>query len=125
MLEAGKNAQKPGVKKFKYLGEGRYELVLEEDLKQGPQSKILEVFTVTRDKAGVYTIAPPALTPKARKELKDVGIQMSGTAQMYLPKNVKVIDTNASDTPGFFNKAYDWKIGASQETPSIRFTLAP
>lgn len=83
----------------------------------------MKVFSVTQGKDGVFTIAPTNMRPKDRDQLKALNIKINGKADVYLPENAKVINHNASSTPGLFSKAYAWKIGSMDEQPSIRFTL--
>lgn len=121
--EAQKAAKSPGVRKISYTGNGRYEVSIDQDLKPGQQASTLKVFSVTQGKDGVFTIAPTNMRPKDRDQLKALNIKINGKADVYLPENAKVINHNASSTPGLFSKAYAWKIGSMGEQPSIRFTL--
>ncbi len=121
--EAQKAANSPGVQKIRYAGGGRYEISIDQELKPGQQASALKVFSVVNGKDGVYTIAPPNMKPKDRDQLKALNIKVNGKAEVFLPENAKVINHNASSTPGLFSKAYTWKIGSMDEQPSIRFTL--
>lgn len=122
--DAEKAAQSPGVKKLKYAGKGRYELVIDQDLKEGQQSKVLKLFHYAKGNDGVYAITAAALKPKEREELRTLGIKVNGKAEVILPSNAKVVSHNATSTPGLLSKAYGWKIGSFDEQPSIRFTLS-
>lgn len=113
----------PGVKSMSYKGKGRYEMQLHQELKPGEQINTLKIFTVSRNKEGVYSVAGMAVNEADRKQLQQIGIKIDGKAEVFLPANAKVIDHNANGTPGFFSKSYKWAIGANGQQPYIRFTL--
>lgn len=121
--EEQKAAKAPGVRKFKYLGAGRYEVTIEQDLTPGQPAALMQVISVTKDKDNVFTVAPAEMKQKDKNTLKDLGIKVDGKAEVYLPSNAKVISQNASGTPSLFSKAYTWNIGAMDQQPSIKFRL--
>lgn len=121
--EAEKAAKQPGIKKMTYLGDGRFDVRIEQDLKFGQQTNTLKTFSITRDKEGIFTVASPAINDKGRDQLKSVGIKVNGKAQVFLPSNAKVISHNASGTPGLFSKSYSWNVGGVADKPAIMFTL--
>ncbi|MFX3577788.1 hypothetical protein V8923_23380, partial [Ralstonia mannitolilytica] len=84
----------------------------------------MNVISVTKDKDGVFTIAPIALKEKDKSGLRELGIKVDGTVEVRLPSNAQVISHNASGTPGMFSKAYTWKVGAIDQNPYIKFKLA-
>lgn len=122
--EAENAAKTPGVKKMAYMGEGRFDVRIEQDFKPGQQVNTLKIFTVTRDKDGVFAVASPSMKDKDRDQLRSLGIKVKGKAEVFLPSNAKVLTHNASGTPGLFSKSYSWNIGAVDDQPSIRFTLS-
>lgn len=79
--------------------------------------------TVKRDKDGVFTIAPAPINKGDLDALRQLGTKVDGTLEVRLPANVEVVDHNAHDEPGFFSKAYRWKIGAIDVAPTIRLKL--
>ncbi|GBU15549.1 hypothetical protein AwPolaro_09270 [Polaromonas sp.] len=123
--ETEKEATAPGVKKMTYTGEGRFNVVIEQDLKPGQQGTTLKIFTVTQGKDGVFVVAVPTIKEKDRDQLRALGIKVDGKAAVFLPSNAKVLTHNASGTPGLFSKSYSWRIGALDDQPSIKFTLQP
>ncbi|RYE73326.1 MAG: hypothetical protein EOO81_00885 [Oxalobacteraceae bacterium] len=122
--EAEKAAKALGVQKMNYVGDGRYDIRIEEDVKSGQQVSTLKIFTITRDKEGAYLFAVPPMKDKDRDQLRSLGIKVDGTAEVFLPSNAKVLENNASGTPGLFAKSYSWKIGGVDDRPMIRFVLA-
>jgi hypothetical protein len=122
-FEAEKMAKKPEFKKAKYLGNGRYEIQIEEMVKPGQSVQSFKLFTITKDKDGIYTVSAPQLKSKDHQAMKDLGIKVSGVAQVILPSSAKVIASNAAKTPGILSKAHEWSINSSEDKPSIRFTL--
>lgn len=121
--EAAKASKAEGVRKLSYLGGGRYDVSIERDLQIGQRAEPMNVISVTKDKDGVVTIAPVALSEKDKSGIRELGIKVDGTVEVTLPPNARVISHNASSTPGLFSKAYSWKIGAVEQSPSIKFRL--
>ncbi len=122
--EAENAGKTPGVKKMAYTGEGRFDVRIEQDLKPGQQVNTLKIFTITRDKDGVFAVASPSMKEKDRDQLRSLGIKVKGKAAVFLPSNAKVLEHNATGTPGLFSKSYSWNIGAVDDQPSIKFTLS-
>jgi hypothetical protein len=122
--EAEKASKAPGVQKMTYTGNGRYDVRIEEDVKPGRQVSTLKIFNITRDRDGTFALAVPPMKDKDRDQLRSLGIKVDGKAEVFLPGNAKVLEHNASGTPGLLSKAYSWKIGAVDDKPMIRFTLA-
>jgi hypothetical protein len=122
--EAEKAAKAPGVQKMAYTGSGRYDVRIEEDVKPGRQVSTLKIFNITRDKDGTFTLAVPPMKDKDRDQLRSFGIKVGGKAEVFLPGNATVLEHNASGTPGLLSKSYSWNIGAVDDRPMIRFTLA-
>jgi hypothetical protein len=121
--EAEKASKSDGVRKASYLGGGRYELSLEKDLKIGQIFELMRIASVTKDKAGVFTIESAELKPKDKQGLSELGIKISGTMNVRLPSNAQVISHNADSTPGLISKDYSWKIGGVDQKPVIKFKL--
>jgi hypothetical protein len=122
--EADKAAKTPGIKKIVYVGNGRYNVAIDQELKVGQQASVLPLFGMTQDNDGVYVISSPAMKAKDVEQLKALNIKVIGEAKVTLPSNAKVIKHNADSTPGFFGNAYSWKIGSIEDQPAIRFTLS-
>ena len=123
--DAQKTAKKPGVRKFEYLGAGRYQVLTSEELQPGHKAPVLDMVRLTKSKEGVFMLSSPPIKEKDQQELKQLNIQVDGTIEVKLPSNAKVAAHNASSTPGFFSKAYVWKIGGADVKPSITYTLSP
>lgn len=121
--EADKMSKTPGVQKMSYVGEGRYDIRIEENVASGQQVKSLKIFSITRDKEGAYVLAGPPMKEKDRDQLRALGIKVNGKAEVYLPDNAKVLEQNASGTPGMFSKSYSWKISGVDDRPMIKFML--
>lgn len=112
-----------GIKKASYLGDGRIKMESEETLRPGQSSDIIKIFQYSKANDGVYTIQSTEMSDKMKTELKEMGINFDGKVEVVLPRGAKVIFNNANSTPGFFSKSYVWKIGSTDGTPSIRFTM--
>jgi len=123
--EAEKTIKIPGVRKFEYLGAGRYQLLSTQDLQPGHKPAVLDLARLTKAKDGVYSLTSPEIKEKDRQQLKQLSITVDGTLEVRLPANAQVVSHNASSTPGLLSKAYTWKIGSIDSKPSITYTLAP
>lgn len=122
--EAENGAKSPGFQKVVYIGNGRYDIRAEEDVKPGQQVRTIKIFNITRDKDGVFVLAVPPMKEKDRDQFRSLGIKIDGKAEVFLPGNAKVLEHNASGTPGLLSKSYSWKISAVDDRPTIRFMLA-
>ncbi|MGJ7490022.1 hypothetical protein [Variovorax sp. ZT4R33] len=112
-----------GFKKLDYLGRGKYDVQIEEERKLGQQIGSLKILSVTKEKDGAVVIAGQVLKPKEKSDLAALGVKIDGSLQVRLPANAKVLETNATGTPGLLSKAYSWKIGGVDQRPSIKFVL--
>ena len=124
--QANRKDNPDGIRKFDYLGKGRYEVQLEQRRKpdQMSASETLNLVTLTQEKDGSYTLASPELKEKERRELGQIGIKIDGKFEVTLPPKAEVLSHNAAGTPGWFSKTYTWKIGGLDQRPTIRFRLA-
>lgn len=120
---AEKEATKPGVKKFEYLGKARFQVELERENKPGKEKSSLNLISVRQDKDGTFTVQSPAIKEKDRKALKQMGIEPSGVISVILPTTARVISHNASSTPGIFDKSYSWKVGSFAQQIELRYRL--
>lgn len=112
-----------GFRKLDYLGRGKYNVQVEEERKLGQQIESLKILSVTKEKDGAIVIAGQVLKPKDQSELATLGVKIDGSLAVRLPANAKVLETNATGTPGLLSKAYSWKIGSVDQRPSIKFVL--
>lgn len=125
--EAGALRKKPDVREVQYKGDGRYQLSLESKRKKGEPLNALDFFKVRTDKDGVTTVSSAEVTPKAKKELAQLGIKIDGTFELSLPKSAEVISHNATSAPKFFGMigGYAWKINGVDQRPLVTFRLKP
>ncbi len=117
--------KKPDVRDIQYKGNGRYQLSLESKRKKGESLNALDIFKVRTDKDGVTTVSSAEVTPKAKKELEQLGIKIDGTFELSLPKSAEVISHNATSTPKFFGMVggYAWKINGVDQRPLVTFRI--
>lgn len=123
--DTDKAAKSPGVRKLRYLGDGRYDVSIDQTLQPPRGGAVLHVVSIKRDAAGVYTVSAPPLKDKDKSELAKLGIRIDGRISVTLPGNATVLANNASSTPGLIGKAYEWKVGSFDDKLELRFTLAP
>lgn len=121
--DAGKLAQQEGVKKLRYLGEGKHDVLLDQQIKPGQKPRLLPLINVSKSPDGTFSISGPGFKEKELGDLKRVGVKVDGTLSVYLPKGSKVLAHNADSTPGFFSSAYKWKIGGLDAKPSLTVQL--
>ena len=122
-------ARQPGVKKFKPISDARYELSTEEVLPpepRGMKGKTTDVFVINNSEfktSRILTVTGPLFGPKDEQGFKDLGINLDGKIAVTLPKGTKVLEHNASGTPGMFNKSYTWTVTSTSDKPMIKFQL--
>ena len=124
--EVAREAQKPGIKKLKALDDTRYELVFDGELKPGRSRDSYVVFRVSDAEwktRRVLTVSGPPMRPKDQQALDELGIAMQGKISVVLPDGAKVLNHNATGTPGLLSKAYTWQVGSIKDQPSIQFQL--
>lgn len=123
--EAGGLRKKPDVRAAHYKGNGRYQLSLESKRKKGEPLNAFDIFKVRTDQNGVTTVSSADVTPKAKKELAQLGIKIDGTFALSLPKSAEVLSHNASSTPKLFGLigGYGWKINGVDQRPLVTFRL--
>ena len=124
--EVAREAQKPGVKKLKALDDTRYELVFDGELKPGRSRDSYVVFRVSDAEwkiRRVLTVSGPPMRPKDQQALDELGIAVQGKISVVLPDGAKVLNHNATGTPGLLSKAYTWQVGSIKDQPSIQFQL--
>lgn len=124
--EVAREAQKPGIKKLKALDDTRYELVFDGELKPGRSRDSYVVFRVSDAEwktRRVLTVSGPPMRPKDQQALDELGIAMQGKISVVLPDGAKVLNHNATGTPGLLSKAYTWQLGSIKDQPSIQFQL--
>ncbi|TNM59833.1 hypothetical protein [Aliirhizobium smilacinae] len=97
----------PGMSRFAYVGEGRYDFEMKIDGKlteaapvvgfpntQGGSSNFL---TIRREADGTVMISSPELPPKALADLTEVGLEASGTIRIEV--DGKVLESSADEQP--------------------------
>jgi hypothetical protein len=119
--DAEKSKKNPLFKKFDYVGQGRYELVLDEQVAEGNQPTQMKFFSVIKDKDSVYSITQLPIKPNDAAQLKTLGVNVNGKFDVVLPSDFVVLSHNAKSAPGVFSKAYSWDIKAVETPVTIKF----
>lgn len=120
--EARKLSNVRGITQASYAGNGRLNIALDDTQKAGMPLNVLDMIKVSTDKDGVMTIASPKLDEKTKSEIKKLGLNLSGTLEVDLPKNAEVLSSNTTSSPSFFGwiGSYAWKIGSIDQAPVMR-----
>jgi hypothetical protein len=115
----------PAVQQADYKGNGRYQITLQESKKMGQTLNAFDIFSVSKDKFGVITIASLHMDAHVLADLSKLGLVIDGTLDVTLPKNAVVISSNATSQPSFFGLLgkYSWKIGAIDQRPMMKIKL--
>lgn len=97
----------PGMIQFTYVGEGRYDFTMRVDGELDEAAPVVgfpnikggsnNFLTVRREADGTVVISSPEVPPKARADLKEVGLEARGTISIKV--NGKVLESNANDQP--------------------------
>lgn len=121
--EVGKLKEEPGFKKVKYLGKGRYKVLVEKagnaEEKIYFLSKSLNYFTINPRKDGTLLITAEQFSKKDIKELKSIGAKIDGELTVSIEKGVEIIDHNAESEPKLFGLfgSYKWHINSIDYKP--------
>lgn len=120
--EAEKMTSIKGVKKSAYLGNGRFDLQVDEVIKANQSLDLFKMIIVSTDVNGIMTIATPKLKPKDVSDIAKLGLTISGTLDVVLPKNAEVISSNATTKPSLFGLlgSYSWKINGFDNQPLMK-----
>lgn len=123
--EVNSMSKNPDVKAIKYLGNGRYDLILDSKRPAGKPLRMLDIFNVRTTKDGIIEINSSPIDNESKKQFAQLGIKIDGALDVVLPKNAEVISHNATSVPTFFGLfgTYSWKIGRVDQQPSIKFRL--
>lgn len=125
--EAEKMAKERGVSRAIYLGNARYDLKIEDKKKAGESLNLLDFLRVRQNKDGSITISSPEMKEDNKRELESLGIKVSGTLEVKLPKNAEVISHNATSAPKLFGLVggYKWNIGSVSQQPMMKIRILP
>jgi hypothetical protein len=123
--EEEKIRKEPGFKKVTYTGNGRYEVLVERERKQGEPtyfvSRETKIFSVVPKQDGTIEVSGLKLTEKDLAELRKIGAKVDGYLKVSVGKGVEVVKHNASSTPKFFGLFgdYEWHIKSPDVAPFI------
>lgn len=123
--EAEKYRNEPGFKKVKYLGKGRYKVLVEKSGKPGEQyyflSREMKIFSVNPQQDGSIKITATRFSKKDLNELKSIGAKINGNLIVSVERGVKVIKHNAQSEPKLFGLfgGYKWEIKSVDADPII------
>ena len=83
---------------------------------------VMDMIKVSFDKDGVMTTTSTAISDQARSQINALGLNISGTLKVDLPKNAVILYSNTNSSPSFFGMlgAYGWKIRSVEQTPMMR-----
>lgn len=111
-------------KKAKYLGNGRYKVLVEKHGKPGEPFKFVsedsEIFSIEPQTNGGIYIKSTNLDQKSVNELKSINAQVNGRFTVSLEKGVKAIQHNSltkTNNKGVSN--YIWNVNNIASNPSI------
>lgn len=125
--EERKSEGMPGFQTFKYVGDGRYDLVIQLDGSLAENGTAIGIpntktksrknnfLTIQRTEDGLMTISSPQIGDEMRKQLESFGIVPKGNVQVTV-KSGKVLDHNAKNQSGLFgtfvgsDPKYSWDI---------------
>lgn len=111
----------PGIKSVSSKGKGRFAVVLDDKGNVGKPLNLLGTFSIKQGKDGLVTMQAPAVKDNDADQLREVGIRFAGTIEVRLPKNVEVVQTNATSKPSMFSGTYGWKFGGAGPGPILTF----
>ncbi|NSZ87599.1 hypothetical protein G6L97_26770 (plasmid) [Agrobacterium tumefaciens] len=97
----------PGMTRFAYVGEGRYDFEMKVDGKLTEAAPVVgfpntrggssNFLTIRREADGTVVISSPEVPRKALEDLKEIGLQASG--KISIEVDGKVLESNADEQP--------------------------
>lgn len=121
LKEQGKKLlETPGFKKARYLGNARYQVLVEQSGKFGEDyyflSKDVSIFSIKDQSDGSLAIKAFQMSVKDLEGLKSINVTIAGTLSVLLDKGVEVLEHNADKaSPGL----YQWRIKNPDKAPFI------
>lgn len=112
-----------GVKSVRYTGNGRGNITVIREAKPGEPTNLFDFIKVGKNRDGSYFVSTPILSKQNINELKQLNLNLNGKLDVILPKNAKILKSNADSGPGLFSKAYSWKIENIDKAVQISFRL--
>ncbi|WP_312405379.1 hypothetical protein [Rhizobium sp.] len=117
----------PGMTHFAYVGEGRYDFAMKVDGELSEAAPVVgfpntkggrnNFLTIRREADGTVVISSPEVPPKALADLKEVGLEASGTISIEF--DGKVLESNANDQPA--DGPHIWNRRTWEEQVFLRF----
>lgn len=111
---------------IQYIGGGRFSLVSDEKYKAGTRTSFLASLVVDPTNDGVISIYAAPLADRQKKALKNIGLNLSGSLTVILPKKAKLISTNSVHIKrSYFSDevTYSWKITDVNNEPELIFRM--
>lgn len=107
------------VKSAEYIGKGRYKLEIEEKLKPGEKLNFMGFFSVVHAKDGSIKVSTSEVKQKDKGSLESLGLNVNGTLSVSVPKNAKVLSSNADNTPTLGIGDYKWNIKSLSDNANM------
>lgn len=107
------------VKSAEYIGKGRYKLEIEEKLKPGEKLNFMGFFSVVHAKDGSIKVSTSEVKQKDKGSLESLGLNVNGTLSVSVPKNAKVLSSNADSTPTLGIGDYKWNIKSLSDNANM------
>jgi hypothetical protein len=107
------------VKSAEYIGKGRYKVEIEDKLNPGEKLNFMGFFSVVHAKDGSIKVSTSEVKQKDKGRLESLGLNVIGGLSVSVPKNAKVLSSNADNTPtlGFGN--YKWNIKSLSDNANM------
>lgn len=126
---AANDADMPGFQRFEYVGEGRFELVVDlaGTLAEGESVGFPNTRTDTdnylrlaRLEDGTIEISSPEVPASNLAQLNELPFEPSGVVRVTPAPNDRVLEHNADRAPAMLDRAYVWNIESWEDRISIR-----
>ena len=117
--------QESDFKEVRYLGEGRYKVLVQKTGNAKEPyfflSRELNIFTIQPLKDGSVQISAVRPGKADIQQLNMIGAKMAGTLKVSVARGVKVLKHNAQSEPKFFGLlgGYKWEIKSPDANPMI------
>lgn len=105
----------PETKEARYLGNARYQVLIEKETNTGERYKFLDLFYITPKDEGIIEISIKNIGEKEKSQLEEVGVKVEGVFSVTVADDIEIISHNATSEPTFFGLfgGYSWDVGMS------------
>lgn len=108
-------------KKTKALGNGHYEIEIDDSRSAGQSAGILDTVNIVSS-GETLSISAIAVSERDKSELAKLDFKINGRLEVTIPDKAEILKTNGTPVSKFFGsgKTYRWDIGSIENRPYLQ-----